>query len=38
MVIGRIGVILGNQVLPVLTNVSCYVGFWTIACINLSEY
>lgn len=37
MVVGRVGVIFGNEVLPVITNISCYIGFWSIAFLNLSE-
>lgn len=37
MVVGRIGVIIGNQVLPVFTNLSCAFGFWAIGFMNLRE-
>ncbi|XP_065206493.1 synaptic vesicle glycoprotein 2B-like [Planococcus citri] len=35
MVFGRIGVILGNQILPIITDLSCKAGFWAIGCVNL---
>ncbi|KAK7572072.1 hypothetical protein V9T40_014544 [Parthenolecanium corni] len=35
MTCGRFGVIVGSQILPVLTNISCPVGFVSVAFINL---